>query len=137
MTRALPLLLVLAALTGCSTGPRVRADVSRGEPAAQLSIRLFSSDSTLAPVPVDVVQINIRHSVRRAQAGEVLWAVALRPGTPALRLPALIAYGAVPKGYGSSGPAPVLVNGDYELRVNAGGVWTVTPFKINPSNVIE
>lgn len=137
MTRALPLLLVVAALSACSTGPRVLADVSRGGPAAQLSIRLSSSDSTLAPVPIDVVQINIRHSVRRGQAGQVLWAVALRPGRPALRLPALIPYGTVPDGYGSSGPAPLLVNGDYEVRVNAGGVWTVTPFKINPLDVIE
>jgi hypothetical protein len=124
-----------AILAGCSSGPRVRADVARGEPAAQLSIRLSSSDSSLAPVPVDLIQVNNRH--RRGQPGEVMWAVAHKPGTPGLRLPALITYGVVPSGYGSSGPVAPLLMGDYEVRVNAGGVWTVTPFRITALNVIE
>jgi hypothetical protein len=113
----------------------VRADVPRGEPAAQLSIRLSSSDSTLAPVAVDLIQINNRH--RRGQPGEVMWAVAHKPGTPGLRLPALITYGVVPSGYRSSGPVPPLPMGDYEVRVDAGGVWTITSFRVNALNVVE
>ena len=135
MKRAGRLMVSFAILAGCSSGPRVRADVARGEPAAQLSIRLSSSDSSLAPVPVDLIQVNNRH--RRGQPGEVMWAVAHKPGTPGLRLPALITYGVVPSGYGSSGPVAPLLMGDYEVRVNAGGVWTVTPFRITALNVIE
>lgn len=137
MTRTLSRFVLLVSLAACSAGPRVRADVTRGEPATQLSIRLSSSDSSLAPVPVDLVQVNLRHSTKPGGVGQVLWAVALKPGKPALRLPALVPYGVVPSGYGSSGPAPVLPMGDYEVRVNAGGVWSVTPFKITPLNVIE
>jgi hypothetical protein len=117
MHRGLFLIGALVSLAGCSTGPRVRADVSRGDAAAQLSIRLSSSDSALAPVPVDLIQVNDRHGARAGGAGQVLWTV--------------------PNGYGSTGPAPMLPMGDYEVRVNAGGVWSVTPFRITALNVIE
>lgn len=137
MHRTLSLIATLVSLAGCSAGPRVRADVTRGDQAARLSIRLSSSDSELAPVPVDRVQVNLRHSVKPGGVGQVVWAVVHRPGTPALRLPALVPYGVVPSGYTASGPAPMLATGDYEVRVNAGGAWSVTPFRITALNVIE
>jgi hypothetical protein len=137
MNRAASLIALLASLAGCSTGPRVRAEVTRGEAATALSIRLSSSDSSLAPVPIDLVQVNVKHSPKPGGVGPMLWAVTLQPGKPALRLPALIPYGAVPSGYEANGPAPALPIGEYEVRVNAGGVWSVTSFKVTPLNVIE
>ena len=137
MYRSLTLVAAFVSLAACSAGPRVRADVARGNQAGQLSIRLSSSDSELAPVPVDLVQINLRHSAKPGGVGQVIWKVVHRPGTPALRLPALVPYGVVPSGYYSSGPAPMLATGDYEVRVNAGGAWSVTPFRITALNVIE
>ena len=137
MNRAASLFALLVSLAACSAGPRVRADVTRGEPATALSIRLSSSDSSLAPVPIELVQVNVRHSPKPGGVGPLLWAVTLQPGKPALQLPALVPYGAVPTGYEANGPAPALPSGEYEVRVRAGGVWSVTPFKVNLLNVVE
>jgi hypothetical protein len=128
--------MVLA--VGCSRGPIVRGDVVRGGSTSNLSIRVTSSDSTLAPAPVDLVQVSARRGrVAEATPGQVFWAIAHKPGVPALRLPAVIQYGSAPEGYGSTGSAPILPAGDYEVRVNAGGVWSATPFRVNNQNVIE
>jgi hypothetical protein len=137
MTRNAVIIAAIA-LAGCSRGPTVRADVVHGAPANEISIRLWASDSTLAPAPVDYVQIAHATSGRgSAGISETIWAAAHIPGTPALRLPAMVQYGVAPSGYGSSGPAPVLPMGSYEVRVSAGGIVHVTPFQITALNVVE
>jgi hypothetical protein len=79
------------------------------------------------------------HSVGRGSGtqGNVHWAIARRPGAAALTLPTTIPYGTVPPGFADSGPAPRLPNGQYELRVLAGGVWDVTLFRVTNQNTIE
>ncbi|HEX2779373.1 MAG TPA: hypothetical protein VHM30_07730 [Gemmatimonadaceae bacterium] len=133
----LRLALVCALALGCSTRPSVLGDVRRGVPAAELIIRLTAAAGR-TPAAVERVEISTRGVGRsRGTQGHVEWAIARQSGAPAMRLPAEIRYGTVPPGFGSNGPAPVLANGHYELRVMAGGVWSVTRFNVSDINVVE
>ena len=116
----------------------VRGDVDRGVPASALRIHLQAADSTTAAPAVEQIMISTRNLGRgRGTQGNVRWTIARRPGAAALELPATFPYGTVPPGFADSGPAPRLPNGEYELRVLAGGVWDVTPFQVTNQNTIE
>ena len=130
--------VLLAAILSCATRPPVRGDVERGVPATQLRIHLVASDSTRPPVPVDQIEVTSRSRTRRGgPPGPLRWSIARRRGAPALPLPAIIPFGTVPEGFGDSGPAIPLPNGQYQLRVLAGGVWSVTSFRVTDDNRIE
>jgi hypothetical protein len=138
MNRLLSIAFAALLLATCSTGPTVRVDVARGEPASNISFRVASSDSTLAPAPISQIQVTDAQSGRgRGAPGAVRWAVAHRPGTPPLQLPATIQYGVAPHNYVSATPAPPLPLGRYEVRINASGLWSVTPFRVTEHGTIE
>ena len=130
--------IFLALCVACSSRVAVRGDVERGVPANELRIHLRATDNRAAPIPVERVEISTRNLGRgRGTQGSMRWAIARRPDAAALLLPAVIPYGTVPPGFGDSGSAPRLPNGQYELRVMAGGVWSVTPFRVTDQNTIE
>jgi hypothetical protein len=131
-------LLILALATGCSMRPAVRADVERGVPATELRFNLSATANAQTAPVVEQIQVSTRGVGRaRGTQGHIEWALARQSGAPTLELPAVIRYGDVPQGFGSSGPAPVLANGQYELRVMANGVWSVAPFRVTGQNTIE
>lgn len=131
-------LLILALSTGCSMRPTVRGDVERGVLATALRIHVSATASAPTAPVVEQIQVSTRGTGRaRGTQGHVEWSLARQRGAPAMELPAVIRYGVVPHGFGSSGPAPVLANGQYEVRVMSNGVWSVTPFRVTNQNTIE
>ena len=128
------LLIVVA----CSPGPRVQVDVSRGEPATALRFNLRSSDSALAPAPIEMIEVlDGARPGNRAAGGATRWTLAHKPGTPPLQLPTAVLYGVAPPAYVASGAAPPLTPGPYVVRVRAGGIWTQESFSVTQANTIE
>ena len=135
--RTLPL-VILALATGCSMRPAVRGDVERGVSATELSLHLSATANAQTAPVVEQIQVSTRGVGRsRGTQGHIEWALARQSGARPLELPAVIRYGVVPQGFGSSGPAPALVSGQYELRVMSSGVWSVVPFRVTNQNTIE
>ena len=125
-------------LAACSPGPRVQVDVSRGELATALRFNLHSSDSALAPAPIEMIEVLYRGkpgSVPDASAAR--WTLVHKPGTPPLQLPTAILYGVAPPGYVAAGAAPPLGLGPYLVRVRAGGIWTQESFSVTLANTVE
>ena len=125
-------------LAACSPGPRVQVEVSRGEPATALRFNLRSSDSALAPAPIEMIEV--LDGARRgntATAGATRWSLAHKPGTPPLQLPTAVLYGVAPPAYVASGAAPPLAPGPYVVRVRAGGIWTRESFSVTAENMVE
>ena len=131
-------LLIVAFATGCAMRPTVRAEVERGVSATELRFVVSAMKGAQAAPVVEQLQVSTR-GVGRAGGtqGHVQWALARQSGAPALELPAVIRYGVVPPGFGSSGPAPALVSAQYEVRVMANGVWSVATFQVTNQNTIE
>ena len=125
-------------LAACSAGPRVEVEVPRGELAAALRFNLHSSDTALAPAPVEMIEVlDGGRPASGPERGTACWILVHKPGTPPLQLPTAVLYGTVPPGYVASGTATPLTLGPYVVRVRAGGVWTQTRFSVTAANTIE
>jgi len=125
-------------LAACSPGPRVQVEVSRGEPATALRFNLHSSDTALAPAPIEMIEVRSGGKPGKVpDASATRWTLAHKPGTPPLQLPAAILYGVAPPAYVASGAAPPLTPGSYVVRVRAGGIWTQESFSVTAENTVE
>jgi hypothetical protein len=129
-------LVTLFALS-CTSSPDVRVDVSRGVPASELSFELTPGRSGKASAPVAAIQIASTDVRYRGQSRSAIWSIARRRDAPELPLPVKLRYGQVPPGFGDAGPAPVLTNGKYEVRVQSNGVWSSARFRVTDTNTIE
>ena len=138
MHRAVLLIVVPLILAACSSGPAVQVEVERGGPAANLRFHIDSTDSTLTPAPISMIQVRTAAlSQKRGGPGALRWALAHRPGTPPLPLPAVVQYGVAPENYAGTSPVSLLPFGGYEVRVNSGGVWRVASFRVTEHGTIE
>jgi hypothetical protein len=136
---AVGLLIVGTACSGST--PSVRASVEPGATPGAPTIRLVSAQPAVDSA--DVTALTIAYDSRARRTGSAgaatLWTIMRGPGAAPMRLPAVIAYGAVPPGYVNARRPipPPLGPGLYVVDVQTPRGHAIIGFRITPAGRIE